>query len=228
MLYNLAECLRIVAVCLRPFLTRTAPKIFEQLGVADETLKEFDSVAEFGKLPEGTIVKKGEALFPRIDVKKELEQLEALLPKPKQAAEEKAEEKPEAKNADTEAKSEVKSEEKPAEPALLPEISYDDFAKLDLRLAKVIACEEVKKSKKLLKCTLQMGGEERIVLSGIKKWYSPEQLIGKTVVVAANLAPKTICGIESHGMILCASDASDENLSALTTMGDMASGLKVR
>ena len=216
-LYNLAECLRIVAVCLRPFLTRTAPKIFEQLGVADETLKEFDSVAEFGKLPEGTIVKKGEALFPRIDVKKELEQLEALLPKLKQAAEEKAE-----------AKSEVKSEEKPAEPALLPEISYDDFAKLDLRLAKVIACEEVKKSKKLLKCTLQMGGEERIVLSGIKKWYSPEQLIGKTVVVAANLAPKTICGIESHGMILCASDASDENLSALTTMGDMASGLKVR
>lgn len=135
-LYNLAECLRIVAVCLRPFLTRTAPKIFEQLGVADETLKEFDSAAEFGKLPEGTIVKKGEALFPRIDVKKELEQLEALLPKPKQAAEEKAE-----------AKSEVKSEEKPAEPALLPEISYDDFAKLDLRLAKVIACEEVKKSK---------------------------------------------------------------------------------
>ena len=98
----------------------------------------------------------------------------------------------------------------------------------DLRLAKVIACEEVKKSKKLLKCTLQMGGEERIVLSGIKKWYSPEQLIGKTVVVAANLAPKIICGIESHGMILCASDASDENLSALTTMGDMASGLKVR
>ena len=115
-LYNLAECLRIVAVCLRPFLTRTAPKIFEQLGVADETLKEFDSAAEFGKLPEGTIVKKGEALFPRIDVKKELEQLEALLPKPKQAAEEKAEAKPEAKNADTEAKSEVKSEEKPAEP----------------------------------------------------------------------------------------------------------------
>lgn len=227
-LYNLAECLRIVAVCLRPFLTRTAPKIFEQLGVADETLKEFDSAAEFGKLPEGTIVKKGEALFPRIDVKKELEQLESLLPKPKQAAEEKAEAKPEAKNADTEAKSEVKSEEKPAEPALLPEISYDDFAKLDLRLAKVIACEEVKKSKKLLKCTLQMGGEERIVLSGIKKWYSPEQLIGKTVVVAANLAPKTICGIESHGMILCASDASGENLSALTTMGDMASGLKVR
>ena len=170
MLYNLAEVLRIVAVCLRPFLTRTAPKIFEQRGGADETLKEFDSAAEFGKLPEGTIVKKGEALFPRIDVKKELEQLEALLPKPKQAAEEKAEAKPETKNADTEAKSEVKSEEKPAEPALLPEISYDDFAKLDLRLAKVIACEEVKKSKTLHKSTLQMDSEERTVLSGIKKW----------------------------------------------------------
>ena len=100
--------------------------------------------------------------------------------------------------------------------------------KMQFQVGEIIACEEVKKSKKLLKCTLQMGGEERIVLSGIKKWYSPEQLIGKTVVVAANLAPKTICGIESHGMILCASDASDENLSALTTMGDMASGLKVR
>ena len=94
---------------------------------------------------------------------------------------------------------------------------------------KIKNCEAVKKSDKLLKFTLDDGsGTDRIILSGIHQYYEPEQLIGKTVVVAANLAPKTICGIESHGMILCASDASDENLSALTTMCDMASGLMVR
>ncbi|MBR5769331.1 MAG: methionine--tRNA ligase subunit beta, partial [Clostridia bacterium] len=107
-------------------------------------------------------------------------------------------------------------------------ISYDDFAKLDLRLAKVVACEEVKKSKKLLKCTLDLAGEERTVLSGIKNWYKPEDLVGKTVVVVANLAPRVMAGIESRGMILCASDAGDVHLSALTTMSEMESGLKVR
>lgn len=227
-LYNLAEVPALVAVCLRPFLTRTAPKIFEQLGVADETLKEFDSVAEFGKLPEGTIVKKGEALFPRIDVKKELEQLEALLPKPKQAAEENAEAKPEAKNADTEAKSEVKSEEKPAEPALLPEISYDDFAKLDLRLAKVIACEEVKKPKNCSNARCKWAVRSALCFPASKNGTARSSSSAKQWLLLQILLPKTICGIESHGMILCASDASDENLSALTTMGDMASGLKVR
>ena len=127
-----------------------------------------------------------------------------------------------------ELKEEVKEEEKGIDIEPKDEITFEEFGKMQFQVGEIISCEAVKKSKKLLKCTLQMGGEERIVLSGIKKWYSPEQLIGKTVVVAANLAPKTICGIESHGMILCASDASDENLSALTTMGDMASGLKVR
>ena len=223
-MYNLAECLRIVGVCLQPFLTRTAPKIFAQLGITNETLKGFDSIAEYGLLPAGTKVEKGEALFPRIDVKKEMEYLETLLPKTEAAPEKPAEEKP----AD---KPEEKSEEKPAEeekPEQLPEISYDDFAKLDLRLAKVIACEEVKKSKKLLKCTLDLAGEQRTVLSGIKNWYKPEDLVGKTVVVVANLAPRVMAGIESRGMILCASDEGDVHLSALTTMSEMESGLKVR
>ncbi len=217
-LYNLAECMRIVGVALRPFLTRTSPKIFAQLGITDEKLMSFDSIAEFGLLPVGTKVVKGEALFPRIDIKKEMEYLESLLPK--------AEEKPEAKPEKPEAKA-----EKPAEAAAeekLPEISYDDFAKLDLRLAKVVACEEVPKSKKLLKFTLDMGGEQRTVLSGIKSWFGTDDLIGKTVVVVANLAPKVMAGIESHGMILCASDAGDEHLSPLTTMSEMESGLKVR
>ena len=223
-MYNLAECLRIVGICLQPFLTRTAPKIFAQLGITEETLKGFDSIAEYGLLPAGTKVEKGEALFPRIDVKKEMEYLETLLPKTEAAPEKPAEEKP----AD---KPEEKSEEKPAEeekPEQLPEISYDDFAKLDLRLAKVIACEEVKKSKKLLKLTLDVGGEERTVVSGIKKWYAPADLVGKTVVLVANLKPATLCGVESRGMVLAVSDPADENLSLIGPYTDMPSGYVVR
>ena len=222
-MYNLAECMRIVGVCLQPFMTRTSPKIFSQLGITDEALMSFDYIAEYGRLPVGTKVEKGEALFPRIDVKKEMEYLETLLPKTEEKPEEKKDEAAE-KPAEP-AKTEEKAEEKPEQ---LPEISYDDFAKLDLRLAKVVACEEVKKSKKLLKCTLDLAGEQRTVLSGIKNWYKPEDLVGKTVVVVANLAPRVMAGIESRGMILCASDAGDVHLSALTTMSEMESGLKVR
>lgn len=215
-LYNLAECLRIIGVALQPFLTRTSPKIFAQLGITDEALMSFDSIHTFGLLPVGQKVAKGEALFPRIDMKKELEYLNSLMPAKEEAP--KAEVKEEA----------PKAEEAPELPEMLPEIGYDDFSKLDLRLAKVVACEEVPKSKKLLKFTLDLGTEQRTVLSGIKKWFSPDQLVGKTVVVVANLAPKMMCGIESHGMILCASDAGDVNLSPLTVMSEMAAGLKVR
>ena len=215
-LYNLAECLRIIGVTLQPFLTRTSPKIFAQLGITDEALMSFDSIHTFGLLPVGQKVIKGEALFPRIDMKKELEYLNSLMPAEEEAP--KAEAKEEA----------PKAEEAPELPEMLPEIGYDDFSKLDLRLAKVVACEEVPKSKKLLKFTLDLGTEQRTVLSGIKKWFSPDQLVGKTVVVVANLAPKMMCGIESHGMILCASDAGDVNLSPLTVMSEMAAGLKVR
>ena len=215
-LYNLAECLRIIGVALQPFLTRTSPKIFAQLGITDEALMSFDSIHTFGLLPVGQKVIKGEALFPRIDMKKELEYLNSLMPAKEEAP--KAEAKEEA----------PKAEEAPELPEMLPEIGYDDFSKLDLRLAKVVACEEVPKSKKLLKFTLDLGTEQRTVLSGIKKWFSPDQLVGKTVVVVANLAPKMMCGIESHGMILCASDAGDVNLSPLTVMSEMAAGLKVR
>lgn len=233
-LYNLAECLRIIGVCLQPFLTRTAPKLFAQLGIDDESLKTFDSIHEFGGIPVGQKVEKGEALFPRIDTKKELEYLESLLPKQTEdtakadAESDKAKITNEANGAKNANEAGEGESGKTELAELLPEISYDDFAKLDLRIAKVIACEEVKKSKKLLKCTLDLGNETRIVLSGIKKWYSPEQLVGKSVVVVANLAPKVMCGIESHGMILCASDPCDEELSALTTMAELAPGYRVR
>ncbi len=207
-LYNLAESLRIVGVLLKPFLTSTPQKLFAQLGTADE-LTGYDSLAWGGSVP-GAVVHKGEALFPRIDAEAELAFFAAEADKAKAAAEAPA------------------PEEEEDEDTPLPEIAYDDFAKIDLRLAKVTACEEIKKSKKLLKLTLEVGDETRTVVSGIKQWYAPDDLVGKTVVLVANLKPVTLCGVESRGMILCASDAADEHLSALTTLADMESGLKVR
>lgn len=209
-LYNLAESLRFVGVLIKPFLTRTSPKLFEQLGLEEGELTSIASLT-FGTLPAGTRVKKGEALFPRIDVKKELEKLEALMPTKAQEDEKKAETAKEATQEET-----------------LEAIEYDDFAKLDLRLALIEACEPVKRSDHLLKLGLDVGGEKRTVLSGIKDWYNPDDLVGKTVVLVANLKPRKLCGIESQGMILCASTADDKVLSALTTLAPMQSGLKVR
>ena len=209
-LYNLAESLRFVGVLIKPFLTRTSPKLFKQLGIEEGELTSIASLT-FGTLPVGTKVEKGETLFPRIDVKKELEELEALMPTKAQEDEKQAE-----------TANEAAVEEK------LPAIEYDDFAKLDLRLALIEACEPVKRSDHLLKLSLDVGGEKRTVLSGIKDWYDPDDLVGKTVVLVANLKPRKLCGIESQGMILCASTADDKTLSALTTLAPMESGLKVR
>jgi len=209
-LYNLAESLRIIGVLLKPYLTQTPQKIFDQLGAKGETT-DYAAVAWGGSVP-GTKVEKGEALFPRIDVEKELAYLAEQTEKAKAAA----------------AAAVPKEAEAPDEDAPLPEIEFEDFEKIDLRLAKVVACEEIKKSKKLLKLTVEVGKETRTVVSGIKKWYAPEDLVGKTVVLVANLKPVKLCGIESRGMILCASDADDVDLSALTTLEPMDSGLKVR
>lgn len=216
-LYNLAECLRYIAVMIQPFLTSTPKKMFAQLGITDESLFTMDSLASFGQMKPGTKVCKGDALFPRIDVQKELAELEEETLKAQQAA----------ALANTPANA-TDSQQATAHEEPLPEIDYEDFAKLDLRLAKVIACEEVKRSKKLLKLTLQVGAEQRVVLSGIKTWYQPEELVGKTVVLAANLKPIELCGIQSRGMILCASDADDVQLSILTTLQELPDGLKVR
>lgn len=224
-LYNLAECLRFVAVLLTPFLPRTAPKIFGQLGLKDDALKTIDSLS-YGNFPAGSSVQKGEALFPRIDIKAELEALAA------HAAEQIAE--AERENAAQAAKAEEKPKE--ATPAQKENeqggesacIEYDDFAKVDLRLAKIVACEPVKRSDHLLNLTLEVGAEKRTVLSGIKDFYAADDLIGKTVVLVYNLKPRKMCGIESHGMILAASDDADTKLSVLTTLSPMESGFKVR
>ena len=124
--------------------------------------------------------------------------------------------------------------QKPAEPEpveLAPfkdEIEYEDFQKLDLRLGKVVACEEVKRSKKLLKLTVDLGSEQRTIVSGIKTWYQPEELVGKTVTVVANLKPVTLCGVESRGMILCASDPKDTELAFITPAKALPAGWVVR
>ena len=185
-LYNLCETLRFAATLLQPFMPSTAPKIAEQLGLAGMTLS-YDSL-EYGKVSTYTVCK-GEALFPRIDVQKELEELA----KAQAAAQPKAE-----------PKAETAPEGAPLEH--LPEITIDDFAKCELRAAKVLSCEAIAESKKLLKLTLFDGERERTILSGIAKWYAPEDLIGKTVAIVANLAPRPMMKGKyvSEGMVMAA------------------------
>lgn len=214
-LLTLAECIRFVAVLIGPVMPHTPARIFEQLGVTDPMLMTWESLDSFGKLPAGTKVCKGEALFPRLDVKKELE---ALAPK-------KEEKKPEPAP-----KKEEKKEPKKVE---IPEgcVSIDEFFRCKLRVAKVLSCEAVKKSDKLLKFELDLGnGERRVILSGIHKFYEPEQLLGRNLVIIANLPPRKMMGIESNGMILSAVEEKEdgsEYLRVLTVDGDIAPGSEV-
>ena len=186
-LYNLSEALRIAAILITPAMPSTAERMFEQLGIDDPAMKNWDALCWGAN--KNYSVKKGEALFPRIDVNAELEKLAA------EAA---------AKEA-AQAEAEPKIDAEPVS----PEIAFDDFMKVDLRVAKVLTCEPVPKSKKLLKMQVDIGCEKRQVVSGIAKWYKPEDMIGKSVVFVANLAPAKLCGVESQGMILAADDGDD-------------------
>ena len=200
---TLAECVRFAAVLIGPFMPSTPERIFAQLGVTDESLKTWDSLKNFGALPAGTKVCKGEALFPRIDVNKELE---ALAGGKEAAKEAKKSEKAEQKQ---EKKAEKKAEKKHDEPEYPAEIAIDDFFKCKIQVARVKACEKVEKSSKLLKFTLSLGKDgERTVVSGIQKWYEPETLVGRQVAVITNLKTAKLAGIESQGMILSAMDES--------------------
>ena len=203
---TLAECVRFAAVLIGPFMPSTPERIFAQLGVTDEGLKSWESLSSFGQLPAGTKVCKGEALFPRIDVMKELEELSGGK-KEKKAAKE---EQKQAKKAEkAEQKAEKKADKKHEEPEYPAEIAIDDFFKCKIQVARVKACEKVEKSSKLLKFTLSLGKDgERTVVSGIQKWYEPESLIGKQVAVITNLKTAKLAGIESQGMILSAMDDS--------------------
>ena len=175
-MYNLLEALRVSLILLSPFMPESCEKAFAQIG-ADEASRSWDSAAVYGALPAGTKVCKGETLFPRIDMAKALEELE---------------------------KAEGKKDE-PKAPPVLPDVTIDDFAKCDMRVCKVLSCEPVKKSDKLLKFSLDDGsGTPRQILSGIRKFYEPEQLVGKTVVAILNLPPRKMMGLESNGMLLSA------------------------
>jgi len=216
-MYHLAESLRFISVLISPFMTRTPAKIQEQLGISSEEDIAWDSLKEFGRLKSGTKVARGEVIFPRLDLAKELEELENLK---LSAAKGKQE-----KGAKKEKHDEKTANEQHDE--VLPEISIDDFAKLDLRVAKVVSAERVEKADKLLKLTLDVGGKPRQVVSGIAKHYSPEDLVGKSVIIVANLKPVKLRGILSEGMVLAASDDSGKLVLA-TVSEDIASGAKVR
>ena len=207
-MYVLCECIRIVAILIAPTMPRTPARIFEQLGVSDSALCSFESTSHFGVLPAGGKVQKGEALFPRIDIKKELAD---IVPTP--AAQPAPEPKPNAEKAQDDGL-----------------ITIDDFARVRLRAARVTAAEKVEGADKLLKLTLSLGaGEpERTVVSGIAKFYTPEEMVGKQVVVVANLRPAKLRGIRSEGMILCASDAQDKTLKLVTVEPSVEDGADIR
>lgn len=207
-MYVLCECIRIVTILIAPTMPRTPARIFEQLGVSDPALCSFESTSRFGVLPAGGRVQKGEALFPRIDIKKELAD---IVPTP--AAQPAPEPKPKTEKAQDDGL-----------------ITIDDFARVRLRAARVTAAEKVEGADKLLKLTLSLGaGEpERTVVSGIAKFYTPEEMVGKQVVVVANLRPAKLRGIRSEGMILCASDAQDKTLKLITVEPGVEDGADIR
>ncbi|MBR4048947.1 MAG: methionine--tRNA ligase [Clostridia bacterium] len=176
-MYNLIESIRFIAVGLKPFMPETAEKILAQIGCNIDT---YESLSSFGATPAGTVMGEAAPLFGRIDAEKLLAEIEA-------------------ENA---AKAAAEEEKKPAFEEMEP-IAIDDFAKVDLRVAKVVDCKPVKRAKKLLELTLDDGtGTPRTVASGIALYYKPEDLIGHNVIVVANLKPATLCGVESRGMIL--------------------------
>lgn len=201
---HLAESLRRTAILLKPFLTQTPEKIFAQLSIKDDVLKSWDSLAEFGQIPAETQVLKGEPIFPRLDMEEEVlyikEQMQGGAPK----AEEKVEETiPE-----------------------VDEITIDDFTKVELRVAQVMAVEPVKKADKLLKLQLDLGYEKRQVVSGIAQHYKPEDLVGKKVICVTNLKPVKLRGELSQGMILAGSQ--DDVLSVATIDSSIPNGSKVK
>lgn len=205
-LYNLLETIRIVSTLLSNFMPTTMPKVWEQIGAAESDIT-YENAGKFGVLPADVTVHRGEIIFPRIDVDKEIEELNKII----------------GSNAEPEEKADDGFEPTP----IAEEITIDDFAKVDLRVALVKDCKKVKKSKKLLCLQLDDGFGGRQVVSGIAAWYKPEDLIGKKVVIVANLKPVKLCGVESNGMI-CAADTPDGAASVIFPDQDLPCGAKLR
>ena len=206
-LYNLLEATRICGILLIPFMPESMEKLFRQIGAGPEA-QTWDSAKAWGTLPETTAVIKGENLFPRIDMGKALEELEAAAEAAKKAALPAIE----------------------VEPQLTEKVDFDTFCKSDFRAVKVKACENVKKSEKLLKFTLDDGtGTDRQILSGIAKWYKPEDLVGKTLVAIVNLPPRKMMGHESNGMLISAvhTEKGEEKLNLIMVDDAIPAGAKL-
>ena len=189
-MYNLLETIRICGILLTPYMPDSAEKIREQIG-ADASIYNWETAGVYGSLPQTVTVHKGAALFPRIDMNKELAFLEERMDKQKKAAE----------KAAKKAEKAAKKDEKKLEGVM---IGIDDFAKVELKTAKILSCEPVKKSDKLLCLQVERGEEKRQIVSGIAEYYKPEDMVGKTVIVVSNLKPAKLRGVESQGMILAA------------------------
>ncbi|MGC5773441.1 methionine--tRNA ligase [Paenibacillus pabuli] len=215
---HLIESLRIASILLQPFLTRAPRKIWEQLGIQEGELTAWDTVKQWGVIPAGNALKKGDPIFPRLDAEQEIAYIAEAMTGGK-----KAEALPEAAQADAGASAAV-------EPVTAPEgkeeIGIDDFAKVELRVAQVIACEPVKKADKLLKLQLDLGYEQRQVVSGIAKFYSPEDMVGRKVICVTNLKPVKLRGELSQGMILAASHGDQLTLAAVPD--NMPNGAQVK
>ncbi|WP_053954863.1 methionine--tRNA ligase [Inediibacterium massiliense] len=186
-LYNLSDSIRMISILIEPFMHITAKKIWNQLGIDHGQATSWEDTLEFGKIPSGIKVHKGEALFPRIDIAKELEELEKMNQKP-----------------------EPKEEKK--EIVQKPEITIDDFDKVDLKVGKILECKKHPKADKLLVSQVKIGEEVRQIVSGIAKHFSPEELVGRKVIVVTNLKPIKLRGEESRGMILAAADGKELTL----------------
>lgn len=202
-LYNLLETIRITSTLLSAFMPTTMPKALEQIG-ACEKCATYENADKFGVLPLDVTVKKGEALFPRIDVEKEIEELNSIIKNNEQVDEKTAKLKGEIEG--------------------VAQIGIDDFCKVDLRVAEIKACEPIKKAKKLLKLTIFDGVKERTVASGIAKFYKPDELIGRKIILVSNLKPAKLCGVESCGMILAATCGEDVKV---IFVDDMETGSKI-
>lgn len=199
-LYNLLDSMRIIATLVSPFMPASAAEMWKQLGLGDFAAANIQAAQVWGNYPADTKVCKGHALFPRYDLEEEIAENE--------------EEKKEAQACPA------------AKEPTKPEITIDDFAKCDLRVGKVIACEKIPKAKKLLKFQIDLGTETRQIVSGISQHYAPDDLIGHCVVVVTNLKPVKLCGVESNGMILAALDGADK-LQVVSADG-MPAGSRVR
>ncbi len=207
-LYTLSEAVRICTVLLQAFLVETPAKIFEKFGYG-KNLQTFDSIKEFSFKNFGLKVDKGQNLFPRLDVKAEIEFLDT----PNTAVKQESKEENKKENEDKANTVEF--------------VSFDDFCKTKLVTGKIVNSEKVEGADKLLKNTVQIGNETRTIVSGIAKYYRPEEIIGKTVVVVSNLPPRKLRGIESCGMLLCAVDDKNDTLSLVTVDKEMPSGSEV-